>query len=201
MGLLALAAARPSAGATLSRVTVDQMLGGAELIFEGRVVTTRTRSDADTGHPQTCARFAVLEVLKGSLAGPTVELCFAGGVAGAMRMEVPGLILPRPGERGIYFVASRSRGYWNPLYGWDQGHFLIEPEAAGGAPIVKTARRRPVLDLERGEVPQELELSSGFARGVHVGERAGDAAQAHVKRLSPRAFKGRVRRLLLEREP
>ena len=116
-------------------------------------------------------------------------------------MEVPGLIRPQPGERGIYFVASRSRGYWNPLYGWDQGHFLIEPEEAGGAPIVKTARGRPVLGLERGEVPRELELSSGFARGVRVGEPPSDGERGHRQRLSPRAFRGRVRHLLREREP
>ncbi len=188
--LLALAAARGAAGASVARVSLGQMLAAAELVFEGRVVGLRSRTAPETRFPQTCARFAVDEVLKGGLASRHLELCFAGGAADGLRLSVPGLIQPRVGERGVYFVASLSRAYLNPLYGWGQGHFVIEPEQTGGAPVVKTAGRRRVVDLRRGGRATGLELSEGIARGVRTAERG--------RALSPAAFRARLRRLLRE---
>ena len=198
-GLLTGGAYGSAAGATLARVSVDEMLAGAELVFEGRVVGVRTKRH-DSGRLESCVRFVVLDVLKGAVARPQIELCFAGGKARGVRMEVPGLIHPRRGERGIYFVASRTRGYWNPLYGWDQGHFVVEPAEPGGASVVKTARRRSVVDVAAGGPSSAGELSRGIARGVRVAEgRPG--ARRRPRALSPGEFKARLRALLEGRSP
>ena len=191
LALLALGAARGAAGASVTRTSLGQMLAASELVFEGRVVGHSSRTAPDTRFPQTCARFAVDEVLKGWLPSRHLVLCFAGGTADGLRLRVPGLIQPRVGERGVYFVASLSRPYLNPLYGWDQGHFLIEPDAAAGGPVVKTAQRRRVVDVRAGRPARGLELSAGVARGVRTAERG--------RALNPAAFKARLRRLLRKR--
>ena len=133
-------------------------------------------------------------MIKGAVAGPGVELCFAGGKLGELRAFVPGVVTPRLGERGIYVVASVSRPHLNPLYGWDQGHFLIEPQETGGAPVVKTARRRPVTGIESG-LAGAPGRSAGIARGVRVAE----SARGRGRGLAPDAFKARLRALLWAR--
>ena len=195
VGLLTLGAGRPAGAATLVRLDVDELIAGSELIFEGRVLALRASGDR-AGTPRRCVRFAVLEVIKGELPQPRLELCFAGGEAGGLRLVVPGLVLPQPGERGVYFVASLSRRYWNPLHGWDQGHFVIEPEELGGADVVKTVGRLPVVGLERPGRSARRELSNGVARGVRLGV-PGDRRRP----LGPRDFKRRLRELLRESRP
>ena len=182
----ALFAAQGSSASTVMSVSVDDMIDRSEVVFEGRVLGRRFVDDGDANHLRTCVRFEVLDVVKGpELSGP-VELCFAGGRSKAgISRSVAGLDLPAPGEQGIYFVESLAERSLSPIYGWDQGRFLV-----GRNGEVKTAGGKPVVALD-GDDANGAKISNGVALGARVAEpgaRGGAAMDAD-------AFKARVRQL------
>jgi len=115
---------------------------------------------------------------------------------GTARLEVTDMLVPQVAERGIYFVESLSAPQVNPLVGWSQGHFLIEPQA-GGAAGVLTATHEPVLAVDAAPVTAALNtFSKGVAKGVVVQESL--SAQAASRPLTAEEFKRSVRALVAE---
>ena len=171
-------------------VSVDEMIDRSELVFEGRVIGRRFADDGDAKHLRTCVRFEVLEVVKGPQVASPLELCFAGGRSkrGVAR-EVAGLQHPAPGERGIYFVESLAKPRISPLFGWDQGRFLV-----GRGGDVRTAGGKPVLALDE-TAPVGDGISDGVARGARVAE---PGARGGAPAMDAAAFKARVRELAAE---
>lgn len=188
---LAAAALLVSQGAhatTVTSVSVHEMIEGAQVVFEGRVLGRRFVDDGDARHLRTCVRFEVLEVLKGSDLESPLELCFAGGRSKVgITRSIAGLELPAPGERGVYFVESLSPRSFSPFLGWDQGRFLVGRD--GG---VETAGGRPVVGLDADD-PNGRGTSSGVARGARVAEPG-----ARTRGMDVDAFKARVRALAEE---
>ena len=92
-------------------------------------------------------------MLKGEYAGSTLELRFLGGTVGTARLEVTDMLVPQVAERGIYFVESLSAPQVNPLVGWSQGHFLIEPQA--GLLFLRTVAIVAFGDEHRTDLPLE----------------------------------------------
>jgi hypothetical protein len=174
-------------------VSVTEMLAGAELVFEGRVIDRRTVEGEDFQGVRTCVRFEVLEVVKGApVAGP-LELCFAGGRSrSGITRRIAGLELPDPGEHGIYFVDSLEQPRLHPLYGWDQGHFRVSP---GPVEVVTTESGKPVVALEPATEAASGGISRGVARGAVVAEPGARSGRAP---LDAAAFKARLRDLLGE---
>ena len=93
---------------TILELSFDQVCQGSELIFEGRVVSKETRPSHTDGNPFTYFTFQIIEVVKGSYTGSTVELGFMGGQSGDSTLKVYGMQMPEVGERGIYFVENLS---------------------------------------------------------------------------------------------
>ena len=67
-------------------------------------------------------------------------------------------------------MESLERFQVNPLYGMDQGHFLISESA--GRRIVTTRSRRVITGLPSDSQPCTEMLSNGIARGLAVDEAA-----------------------------
>ncbi len=111
---------------TVIKLDFDQVCQGAELIFEGKVISEETRSF--NGKPFTYFTFQIIEVIKGSYKDPTIEIGFMGGTLGNATMMVSGMHVPKVGERGIYFVENLNVQQVHPLYGWQQGHYLVIPD-------------------------------------------------------------------------
>jgi hypothetical protein len=130
-------------------------------------------------------QFRVLDVIKGP-ALSQVSLVFSGGTAGGITVAVGEMQIPNLGEEGVYFVESLQRNQVNPLYGWQQGQFLVLQE--NGERRVHTAARAPVYGIGPAAARAGLELSSGTARGVQT--RAPDAS---ARPLSVEEFKTRLR--------
>jgi hypothetical protein len=189
----AVLAAAPGSASSVRSVSMTEMLAGAELVFEGRVLERRTVEGADYRGVRTCVRFEVLDVVKGAPVASPLELCFAGGRSkiGVTR-HIAGLEMPDPGEHGIYFVDSLDEPRLNPFYGWAQGHFRVSP---GPLEVVSTATGRAVLALDPGRESTSSGISNGVARGAVVAELGARAAQAP---LDAAAFKARLRVLLEE---
>ncbi len=121
---------------TILELSFDQVCQGSELIFEGRVVSKETRPSPTDGNPFTYFTFQIIEVIKGSYTGSTVELGFMGGQSGDSTLKVYGMQMPEIGERGIYFVENLSVQQIHPLCGWQQGHCLVISDKQTGKDMV-----------------------------------------------------------------
>ncbi len=121
---------------TILKLSFDQVCQGSELIFEGRVVSKETRPSLTDGYPFTYFTFQIIEVIKGSYTGSTVELGFMGGRSGDSTLKVYGMQMPEVGERGIYFVENLSVQQIHPFCGWQQGHCLVISENQTGQDMV-----------------------------------------------------------------
>ena len=84
-----------------------------------------------------------------------------------MGLAIHGLKRPAIGERGVYFVEQTGRMQVNPLYGWDQGHYLVRRED-GGPDRVFTNHGLPVTAAAPAPSPTSLTLSRGVPVGVTV---------------------------------
>ena len=177
---------------TIRAVSVQEMLEHAELVFDGRVSSTEVRGSQDPSSIHTCARFDVLEILKGPDVGDSIELCFAGGTRGAIRHKVEGMVYPGRSERGVYFVESLTQRYVNPFYGWQQGHFRAVLSAGRITREVRVSDGRPVVNIDRTDALSDSGLSTGVARGVQVAPRW--AIEPHSMTLE--GFKAKLRKIL-----
>jgi hypothetical protein len=159
-----------SMATTIRAVTFEEMLQYAEFIFEGKVVAIGSVMPLNSPLPLTCVLFEISEVFKGSHSDDTVELCFLGGISGEYTVRIANMQYPKLDEKGIYFVKSLARQYTNPLYGWKQGHFLIETDPYTSREHLITADRQPVTGLTLEETPSHA-LSTGVASGVKTTDR------------------------------
>jgi hypothetical protein len=159
-----------SIATTIRAVTFEELLQYAEFVFEGRVVAVESVGPPNSHLPRTCVLFEISEVFKGSHSDDTVDLCFLGGISGEYTVKVANMRYPKLDEKGIYFVKSLARQYTNPLYGWKQGHFLIETDPYTFKEHVITADRQPVTGIALEKAPPHW-LSTGVASGVKITDR------------------------------
>lgn len=156
---------------TLLQMSFGEVVEGAELIFEGRVLAVEPRQQPGE-MIKTWVTFAVIDVVKGDFPGDEIELSFLGGRLGGRQLEVTDMAVPAVGETGFYFVETLLEPQVNPLLGWDQGRYLIETQPDGET-VVTTADHDPVLALEADSPAvangQALNiLETGRADGVLV---------------------------------
>jgi hypothetical protein len=168
-------------------VSVGEMAERSQLIFEGRVVTVASREGSAPSSIETCVLFEVIDLVKGEVAGNTLELCFAGGSVDGRGRWVAGMVYPEPGESGIYFVEDAERPLVNPIFGWDQGRFPIRRLPGDTAPRVTVAGGSPVVGLEPGEPAPRVGLSRGVALGVEIAPERGDPRPASTPPVQPLA--------------
>jgi hypothetical protein len=142
----------------VEQVSMADVTKGSEFIFRGRVLETRSTRDGNSPI-FTHVTFQVLEVYKGPNVGDRIELEFMGGKVGTLELKIADMRFPAIGETGIYFVESLKRRQVHPLYGWQQGHFLINRDASG-VERVRTASGRPVMSVQddgpSGTNPSEI---------------------------------------------
>lgn len=152
----------PALASSVLQVTFDELVRSSELVFEGRVVNKRAAFDK-RGSIKTYVTFEVLDVYKGAHSGRTLELPFLGGTVGDLTMKVSDLEAPDIGETGIYFVESMANPPAHPLYGWDQGHFLVRTNQADRTDHVFSLTGKPVSGFQSGG------KAAGFSNGVAAG--------------------------------
>lgn len=196
--LLVSACSLQTQASTVLEMSFQDVLSHAELVFEGRVSAAESRRE-DDGMIHTFVRFEVLDVLKGDTPGAALELRFLGGTVGTQRLDVTDMIVPEVGESGVYFVESLHASQVNPLVGWSQGHFLIEPQAGGEAGVL-TAHHEPVLAVDAADAAPVTAAMNTFSKGVAKGVVVQEAlsAQAASRPLSVEEFKRSVRALVAE---
>ncbi|UCD90494.1 MAG: hypothetical protein JSW04_03365 [Desulfobacterales bacterium] len=179
-----------SIATTIQVVTFRELLQYSEFIFEGQVIAIESVIPPNSHLPRTCVLIEVKEIFKGRHPEDTVDLCFLGGISGGHTVRVANMQYPELDERGIYFVKSLARQYANPLYGWKQGHFLIETDHHTSIEHVLTADQQPVTGTTLEEAP-----SYGFSTGVAIGVTTTDRLQTG-KTLTVEEFKRNLRLML-----
>ena len=100
---------------------------------------------------------------------------------GDVTMAVSDMQVPQVGEHGIYFVESLVRSQVHPLYGWSQGHFIVETDDTG-TDRVMTSRKQSVIGVEFGMPAKQMtsskqksqSLSNGVARGLKLASEEKD---------------------------
>jgi hypothetical protein len=132
-------------------LNLRQLVGQADLIFEGVVTAVEYRMSARTtavvALPHTFVTFEIAQTLKGSTAGSgAITLRFQGGPDGqGNAMMVSGVPLFDVGQRDILFVSGND-AHICPLVGWEQGRFRV----IGG--LVYTNGGQEVWVTRRGEI-------------------------------------------------
>jgi hypothetical protein len=195
LGALLFLLAFQSSGSTIREVSVDEMLGGSQLLFDGRVIAQQVVQEPSNGRIYTLVTFEIIDILKGSVAGERVRLRFLGGTLNGLTLSVGDMRLPPLGERGIYFVEGPGRDQVHPFYGWEQGHLLVERDAASGDSLVRTPEGNPVYSVDSAgpTAPAAAGISTGEARGMRTRRRSVAESPMTVE-----MFKARLRELLRE---
>ena len=180
---------------SVREASVAEMTDKSAVIFEAVVVDVRAHKSL-RGSIVTDVVFEVRDVIKGRVPQRRLTLEFLGGEIPGARQSIAAMQYPELGEQGIYFAESIDQPLINPLYGWDQGRFLVQRDHAGVERVL-TAGKRPVMDVQGSESTffaapgVAVQLSTGVASGV----RATSAASAN-EALSAGQFKQRIRNLL-----
>ncbi len=127
--------------------TFDELVGRAELIFEGTVKDVRAQwvGEGSQRHIMTYVTFDVAENVKGQ-APQTYTLQMLGGTIGDMTMEVTDTPKFAPGDRDILFVENNGRQFV-PLVGIMHGRFHIGRDAQTGMEILADDHGDVVRDV------------------------------------------------------
>mgnify|MGYP006908212257 CR=1 FL=1 len=161
--LIFLLALPAGAGASsVQQVGTEQLLSGSELVVHATVLDSRTEAGPVYGTVTTVVRLQIVDLLKGEDPSSTIEIAFAGGEHGGLVQVVSGMNIPLPGEEGIYFIESAGIAMVNPLYGWTQGHYLIDPVDRS----VRTYGGKPVYGITSTPGPAALTLAFDEASGI-----------------------------------
>ncbi len=156
-----------SNAASIRKIGTSELLTGSELVFEGRAINLWAEAGPVRGSIVTKVDFEIVDIVKGAYASSTITLQFMGGTLNGIRQVVQGMQVPALGERGIYFVESVERQLINPLYGWSQGHFIVQ-STDGGPMRVYTNALQPVYDIAAAKAPANVETTHGHAAGIHT---------------------------------
>jgi hypothetical protein len=178
-----------SQASVIRQVSLTEMLQASEFVFEGRVIAVESRFDANQAGIHTRITFEVLDVVKGQHSGRYLELQFLGGTVGDVRLEVSDMHLAELWEKGFYFVESLQRQQVNPIYGWDQGHYLVKV-GADNIERVTTRAGQAVVGIERVQDKKSLSLSTGRALGVKI------ATEPNSEGLTVSEFKQKLQQLV-----
>src|SRR5207249_2306133 len=181
----------PAFASSVVQVSFDQLVRSSEFVFEGRVVSERAEMD-NKGIIKTYVTFEVVDVLKGVYSGKPLVLAYLGGTVGNATMEISGLRPPDVGEKGIYFVESLINPPAHPLYGWDQGHFIVRASQTDQLERVFTRSGKPVAGFQT-VTERPTGLSTGVAAGVLLSTAAANQG------LTLPQFKQKVRELVTAR--
>jgi len=145
--------------------SLDDMILGSELIFEGRVAHVETNGHGRQIH--TRITFEILDIIKGRWDHRSITLNFLGGSINGNALKIDGMQYPQITEKGIYFVESLEQRQVHPLFGWSQGHFVTFRDELG-IEYVMTANKKPVVALDFASKRRKARLSQGVADGIVI---------------------------------
>ena len=164
---------------SVRQVTIKEMIKACDLVFEGRVAHVESRISADPPRISTYVTFQVLDIIKGTYSGNKIQLRFLGGTVGNLSLVISDIHVPERGQKAVYFVESLTHRQVHPLYGWDQGHFLIKTDR-NGTDRIMTRNKRTIIALGPGEIRTMGALSGGVALGVTTSDESAEKGLTRI---------------------
>jgi hypothetical protein len=179
--ILAVAAARAT---TVIPPSFDQLVGQAQLIFEGTVTEVKSEWAGEGGQRRIVSyiTFKVDDPLKGN-PGTSYTIRMLGGTVGDETMEVSDSPKFKVGDRDILFVENNGTQFI-PLVGIMHGRYRVETDKASGEEVVLTNRGEALSDVK------QLGKEDMFA---HAGHGHGHAAGGSEKAMQPSEFKAAIK--------
>ncbi|MBA2526877.1 MAG: hypothetical protein H0V18_14005 [Pyrinomonadaceae bacterium] len=142
----------------------DELVGQAEVIFEGTVTDVKSQWVGEGGqrHIVSFVTLKVEDAIKGA-PGLTYTVRMLGGTVGDETMKVSDSPEFKVGDRDILFVEHNGTQFI-PLVGIMHGRFRLERDRATGKDLVKTNKGQAVTDLDAlGKDDHEGAASRGNA--------------------------------------
>jgi hypothetical protein len=129
--------------------TFEQLVGQAELIFQGTVTNALSVWEGEGGqrHIETYVTFKIEDNVKGN-AGSSYTIRMLGGTVGDETMEITDTPHFKVGDRDILFV-EHNYDQFVPLVGIQHGRMHVERDEATGRDIVVNGEGEPVKDLTK----------------------------------------------------
>lgn len=160
--------------AAAEKVHMDRMLNGSALVIQGTVTGLRVEQGAHARSIHTIVTLEIIDTIKGAWEQPTIDISFLGGSVNGLTLNVGGQHIPEFGQEGVFFIENPLRNQVNPLYGWEQGLFIIEADADSGEKIIKTATKESIQQIEflPANDSQVQGISNGTAAGVKTQQSA-----------------------------
>jgi hypothetical protein len=139
----------PIAATTVIPPTFDQLVGQAELIFQGSVSEVRSvwSGEGAQRHIDSYVTFQVEDTLKGE-PGASFTIRLLGGTVDGETMEVTDSPKFKMGDRDILFV-EHNGDQFVPLVGIMHGRFRVQRDEQTGRDFVTTGDGEPVRDLSK----------------------------------------------------
>ena len=139
-------------GTSVKKLTLDDVVRHADLIFVGTAAEKTSRKDADDEHFPiwTDVRFDRLTVLKGG-ARPSYTVAMAGGRVGKKALFVTGMPEFEVGRRYVVCVRATKKGPC-PFIGWGQGVFRVVDETDRTEPFLEDAEGVPLKEVRGGRI-------------------------------------------------
>lgn len=164
----------PLQGATLERLTLDDMIEKATAIVRGRI--TGSYAEARGNVVYTRYQMRVEERWKGP-EQPAVEFLVPGGTAGRLRQTYSGSPKLVEGKDYLIFLWTSPRTRSNFVLGFTQGLFNLPKDAGGAAMAVREPTAEIMLEPGTGRVVRDeriemrlrdmsARISNSLARGA-----------------------------------
>jgi hypothetical protein len=139
----------PIAATTVIPPTFDQLVGQAEIIFQGTVAEVHSvwSGEGAQRHIDSYVTFKVEESMKGT-PGTSYTMRLLGGTVGDETMEVTDSPKFNIGDRDILFVEHNGEQFV-PLVGIMHGRFRVQRDEKTGRDFVTNGEGEPVRDLSK----------------------------------------------------
>jgi hypothetical protein len=143
---LAISTARTT---TVIPPTFDQLVGDAEVIFEGTVTGLRSEwvGQGSQRHIISSITFRIEDPIKGG-SGAEYTIRMFGGTVDGHTMEVADAPRFKIGDRDILFVEHNGTQFI-PLVGIMHGRFHVQPDDTGAQERIAKDSGVPVVDLSK----------------------------------------------------
>lgn len=160
--ILCLAVAAVAHGATLQRLSLDDMIVKSTSIVHGQV--TESHAAASGRIIYTHYTLAVTDSLKGSTARQ-IDVAVPGGTAGGFQQIFPGAPALSLGQDYVLFLWTGPSGL-TQIIGLSQGLFSVVPDQQGQPMATRAASHELMLDKAGKRVEdQTLEMSLAALKG------------------------------------
>jgi len=139
----------PIAATTVIPPTFDQLVGQAEVIFQGTVTDVRSvwAGEGAQRHIDSYVTFKVEESIKGT-PGTSYTIRLLGGSVAGETMEVTDSPKFKVGDRDILFVEHNGEQFV-PLVGIMHGRFRVQRDEQTGRDFITTGEGEPVRNLSK----------------------------------------------------